>query len=268
MKDLVLGFKYKVIDEIGIGTFGRVFSGINIYTNEKIAIKVEDKNTTKPLLKHETNICKYLNKIDGIPKIRWFGAEPHFIYAVFDLLGDNLVFYKETYRIFRTERVREIGLQLVKIIKKIHDKGILHRDIKPDNIMFDGNGLVHIIDFGLAKRVKMVERNDRTLVGSEHFCSYFVMEGKEYTYRDDLLSVGYVLLYMLLKQLPWENMTVEEIYKMKHREKIIEKCQEYSWLRKYFTYCYDLSFNKQPCYTFVESLFGSQKIQLSNSLKI
>ena len=43
MKDLVLGFKYKVIDEIGIGTFGRVFSGINIYTNEKIAIKVEDK---------------------------------------------------------------------------------------------------------------------------------------------------------------------------------------------------------------------------------
>ena len=79
MKDSIVGFKYKIVEKIGHGSFGAVYRGINMFTLENVAIKIELHKSKKKILKHETQICKYLGKIDGIPRVRWFGKEIEYL---------------------------------------------------------------------------------------------------------------------------------------------------------------------------------------------
>ena len=65
--------KYEIIEKIGIGTFGNIYKGRNIRTNEMVAIKMEEITNEVQLLKNESRLYYYLNKCEGIPKIKWYG---------------------------------------------------------------------------------------------------------------------------------------------------------------------------------------------------
>jgi len=65
--------KYRILTKIGSGSFGSIFKGINIRTNEKVAIKIESISDEMKLLNHESNIYRLLSNIDGVPKIKWYG---------------------------------------------------------------------------------------------------------------------------------------------------------------------------------------------------
>ena len=260
MGDRIIGFKYKLLESIGEGSFGTVYKGLNIFTKENIAIKIEKNSSKRKLLKHETIICKYLNNIRGIPKVRWFGKEQDFVYTVYDLLGKDLVFYKTVNGVFKEKDVNNVALQLLNCLEYIHKKDILHRDLKPDNILFDkdGNGNIYIVDFGLSKRFKVDKKHiehkkDRNIVGSLNFCSINNMMGNECSRRDDLISIGYILLYLTIDNLPWENVKdVETIIKMKTLGNL-ETCN--NTLKKYLNYCYLLKFTETPNYDYLKSVF-------------
>tara|TARA_B100002019_G_scaffold290018_1_gene306838 strand:+ start:671 stop:1564 length:894 start_codon:yes stop_codon:yes gene_type:complete len=209
---LVVEGKYRILSKIGEGSFGKIFQGINSHTDEIVAIKIE-KSSESSLLKNEAKIYKLLEDNPGIPKLRSFGKEGVFNYMVMDLLGKSL----EDCRVdcggtLSLKTVLGLGVQMLRRIETIHENGIIHRDIKPDNFLIkDGSNLVNVIDFGLARRYTdkngnhIKEESGRKLTGTARYASLNVHRGFTPSRRDDLESIGYVLLYLLLGKLPWQS---------------------------------------------------------------
>ena len=140
--------KYKIIEQLGSGSFGSIFKGENVRTKEKVAIKVEPiKNETK-LLKNESTIYQYLGSKPGFPVVKWFGKDKNNYYMVINLLGKSLEQLKLERDGFSLRLTLQIGMQILCLLKTIHDKGLVHRDIKPDNFRIH-DGKVRIIDFGI-----------------------------------------------------------------------------------------------------------------------
>ena len=86
----IINNKYKIISKIGEGSFGSIFKGINIRTNEYVAIKVELIESNTKLLKNESKIYQYLSNNSGIPTVKWFGKNDKIYFMVLNLLGESL----------------------------------------------------------------------------------------------------------------------------------------------------------------------------------
>ena len=140
----LIGNKYEIHNIIGEGTFGRVFKGINIRTKENIAIKIQYKDISK-VLRHEAKIYQHLKDVSGVPQIRNFGSESGFNYLIIDLLDTSLL----GCTLIKEQTIKYM-ISAVNIMEHIHNKGIIHRDIKPDNFLIKTSSqTLYIIDFGL-----------------------------------------------------------------------------------------------------------------------
>ena len=87
--------KYKITEKIGAGSFGEIYKGCNVRTNQYVAIKVEPIKNNTMLLKNESTFYQYLKDIQCIPNVKWFGKDNDNYYMVIDLLGDSLQTLKE-----------------------------------------------------------------------------------------------------------------------------------------------------------------------------
>ena len=269
---LVVEGKYTVDKKLGEGSFGKIFSGINTNTGEKVAIKIE-KNGASSVLRNEAKIYKYLYECQGIPRLRSYGLEGKFNYMVIDLLGHSFEYIREQCGgRLSLKSVLALGMQMLKRIEDIHKAGIIHRDIKPDNFIFNIDGTVlYLIDFGLAK--KYVNSNDehiqiddgRKLTGTARYASINIHKGLTPSRRDDLESIGYTLLYLLIGELPWQSSYNSD---KDLRNNAIGVCKlEYSlWdLFKgypgefiiFINYCRSLQFDEEPDYNYLVNLLGN-----------
>jgi serine/threonine protein kinase len=270
---IIISNKYEILEKLGEGTFGKVFEGINIRSGEKIAIKIQHKDIEN-VLKHEAKLYKYLKDISGIPNIRNYGMESGFNYLILDLLGSSL--YDIEMNLEKTIKYMQKSLN---IIEKIHDKGIIHRDIKPDNFLLDklDGKNIYLIDFGLSKyyfdmnKNHMEERKDRHLIGTAKFSSLNVHNGIEASRRDDLESICYTFISLCGKKLPWEeiinqykssNDTSNKLQLYNEVKKIKEKSLE--WLYdipgEFITillYCRKLKFDEKPNYNYIQGLLNN-----------
>lgn len=264
----IINNKYNIIEKIGEGTFGKVFKAKNIHSNQEVAIKIQHKNIEN-VLKHEAKIYKYLNDISGVPNIRNYGSESGFNYLVLDLLGPSLSEKK-----LSCLNTITFILDAINIIEFIHNKGIIHRDIKPDNFLVNDNTL-YLIDFGLAKYYlhnskHMEERKDKKLIGTAKFSSLNVHNGIEPSRRDDIESLCYSFIVIFGKELPWANL--QDVFTIKNSDNLslqeiylnIKKIKEGSleWLYdipgEFITmllYCRKLNFYEKPNYQYIKSLF-------------
>ena len=113
-----------------------------------------------------------------------------------------------------------IGIQIITRLEQIHRKGFVHRDIKANNFTIgrgDKANIVYIIDFGLAKKYKDLKtgqhiaiRGGKSLVGTARYASIASHDGYEQCCRDDLESLGYLLLYFLRGKLPWQGIQMHD----------------------------------------------------------
>lgn len=215
--------KYELLEKIGQGAFSQIYRGRNIRTNELIAIKIEPKTATIKLLQNETRIYKYLNSSDAthIPIMKWFGVDSTNFYMVISLLGKSLETFKREQPTGRLSLLTtlHIGIQMVRLLKLIHTSQLIHRDIKPDNFLF-GNGeqqeQLYIIDFGFCKKYKSNSFPSKTsnIIGTPKFASISAHELNELSRHDDLESVGYILIYLFMGELAWDNIVDNNIIKM------------------------------------------------------
>ena len=223
----IIANKYEILSKIGEGSFGKVFKGKHILTGEEFAIKIQHKDI-EHVLKHEAKIYKYLHGINGVPLIRNYGTDSGFNYLILDYINISL-----DKTILTHENITKYFINAINIIENIHNKGVLHRDIKPDNFMLkenNGTTKLYIIDFGLAKiflsddKKHIEERNDKKLVGTVKYASINLHNGIEPSRRDDMESLCYTFISIYKKSLLWDD-DIEEYYK-----KSIDKREDISYL--------------------------------------
>ncbi|XP_071726705.1 casein kinase 1-like protein 2 [Rutidosis leptorrhynchoides] len=266
--------KFRLGRKIGSGSFGEIYLGTNVQTNEEVAIKLENVKTKHPQLLYESKLYRILQGGTGIPNVRWFGVEGDYNVLVMDLLGPSLEdLFNFCSRKLSLKTVLMLADQMINRIEFCHSKSFLHRDIKPDNFLM-GLGRranqVYIIDFGLVKKYRdttthqhIPYRENKNLTGTARYASMNTHLGIEQSRRDDLESLGYVLMYFLRGSLPWQGLKAGN--KKQKYEKISEKkvstsiealCRGYpTEFASYFHYCRSLRFEDKPDYAYLKRIY-------------
>ena len=268
--DKIFFKKYRCIEYIAEGSFSLIVKVE--YNNQYYAMKLEDIRKKHNLLSNEASMMIFL-KGPNIPYISTYGSSGGFNLLTMQLLGNNLQTMFEREGSFSLKTVCLLAFQMLSVIEHIHNKGVIHRDIKPENFVLgkepeSNSKYLYLIDFGLSKFFDKNSFNDiitnkKNLTGTPRYASVNAQRGLEQSMRDDLESIGYVLIYFLKGKLPW--MGINDRDQIQKNKKICVRKIETSSsdlcyglpkeFVEYFDYCKNLEFEQKPDYVMLKELF-------------
>jgi len=266
--------KYTLVKKLGEGSFGAIYAAKSLHN--WYAIKLENKNRGQNLLENEAYIMSYLHG-KRIPFIKSFGYSGDYNVLVMELMGKSLeeIFENLPIKKMTVNCVGKLGLQMIEILEYIHNKHIIHRDIKPDNFVM-GKGekskYLYLLDFGLAKKYRSSTTlkhypmtKKKNLTGTARYASINALNGLTQSRRDDLEAVGYVLLYFLRGKLPWQGLHVKnkedryhKIMEIKMETSPYQLCKGFpKEFEEYVEYTRNLEYEKDPDYKYLKNLFNN-----------
>ena len=270
--------KYKPIKKIGQGSFGSIYSVIRIKDKTPFAMKTEKINSHR-ILESEAYYLFTLQGF-GFPKLISFGYIKKYYILIETLLGQSL---RDLLKFFISiTDICLIGMQILDRLEWIHSKDLLYRDIKPENFLMgiDDPNVIYIIDFGLCKKYRSSKTGKHILPkitgkfnGNLKFSSPYVIKGKESSRRDDLISLGYMLIFLFKKELPWDNCISKKFKMSKYFEMIYLKdtngCGKLfknipDELANFIKYSKSLKFEQEPDYSYLRSLLN--KVLFTNNI--
>lgn len=258
--------KYRRI--LGEGSFSKVYEAYD-EKGRQYAIKIENRGGTE-LLENEYKIQSFLLKRD---------EENKYIVPIYDFFSDENKNYMVMKRLhmslgdvikkidisFDDYSIRNVAKKILETLKFIHSNNICHCDIKPENIMIsDDLKNIYLVDYGLAKYYKkngkhIFFKTDINPAGTLRYMSVHSNHNVEISRRDDIISLGYVLVFLQRKSLPWQNIQKDRFKKigeMKLDINFEELCKNcVPELIQYFEYCYGLGFLDEPNYDYLIKLF-------------
>ena len=266
--------KYKLIRKLGQGSFGSIYQAQSKCSNKYYAVKLEEMRQNQFVLEEESIFISYLN-CPRIPKLKTFGYSGSLIILVMELLGDSLdkIFDKLPSRKMSIRCVCNIAYQLLMIFEIIHNCNIIHRDIKPANVAIgfeEKSKFIYLLDFGLSKKYRSSKTKKHfpfvqgnKLIGNARYSSINALDGGTQSRRDDLESLGYLLLYLLLGRLPWQghisHSKEDKYYKIREIKKNTtpeELCQGLPpQIQGYVEYTRNLEYEADPDYNYLKNLF-------------
>lgn len=269
--------KYKLTRFINQGSFGKIFECINTSTSQIFAAKIEklrfDDPTFYETLLLEAKILFDMKGMEGFPKMYYFLKDGEYSFMIMSLLGENLEdLFNLCKKRFSLITVGKLAVLMLDLIEKLHEiGGYVHRDIKPDNFIFDEKQeKLYLIDFGLSKKYidskgKHIEFNKNlNMIGTIRYTSIYSHLGYEQSRRDDLEALGYMLVLFGKGKLPWMNIPIEnktekhkKIGEIKMSSGVEILCEGLPMEFSHFiTHVRGLGFNDKPNYDFLKSLFN------------
>jgi len=277
-QNIIINNKYILHEKIGNGKFGNIFKGIHKKNLQDVAIKLENNDAPIKLLKNETTILNYLynNGCHNLPSVFWYGIYQNKICMVMTLYECSLQDYIKIKQL-TSSKIISIIIQCLDIIESIHNKYVIHRDIKPQNFMIK-NGELFIIDFGFSTFYIDSDKNhipmntSNNIIGTPKYISINIHNGNEPSRRDDLISIGYIYIYLVCGELPWDYIKknnndeqYDEIHILNYKNqqrKLLKSIENIENLFKdtdntiynFLKYCYSLNFIDTPNYKSINHL--------------
>ena len=275
-RGLLLENTWRTETRIGGGAFGEIWLGENRSTGEKVAIKFESTAIKMPQLVIEYNLYMRLRGGVHVPQVysgnhyqnKWY-------YIVMECMGSSLEkLFNQANHHFSKKTCLQLMIQMLYAIEELHNAGIIHRDIKPDNFMFGRKDrgrdkVLCIIDLGLAK--PYLDENNRHIpeqraalaLGTARYMPLSAHNFVAQSRRDDLEAIGFVCIYFLNGALPWQAIDTDnkiernlKIADMKAKMDVNELCRghppEFS---EYFRRVRSLMFAQRPDYKGLRHMF-------------
>lgn len=296
------GGRYLLSHRLGNGSFGDIFEGYDTVRECRVAVKLEKKKVRYPQLEYESKVYRVLHQpplgyngmlhvnkifnkegeedtevppfvVTGIPQVFYYDSEGDYNIMVMELCGPSIEdLFNYCRRRFSLKTVLMIGEQMLHRIQYIHEKGFVHRDIKPENFTFGCGQKAHflyVIDFGLSKLYWDCRKNThipfvdgKPLTGTARYCSANTHRGYEQSRRDDLESIGFLFVYFLKGNLPWQGIQAKDqqlktirIGEKKISTTLEELCKGLpTEFLKYSQYSRELSYQQKPDYDYLRGL--------------
>ncbi|KAM1060341.1 hypothetical protein TB1_024265 [Malus domestica] len=275
---------YKVDRKLGKGGFGQVYVGRRVInTNERtgpgaleVALKFEHKNSKgcsygPPA---EWQIYSTLGGSHGVPRVHFKGQQGDYYVMVMDILGPSLWdVWNNNSHTMSVEMVACIAIEAISILEKMHSRGYVHGDVKPENFLLGPPGTpdekkLYLVDLGLATRWREstsgqhVEYDQRPDVfrGTVRYSSVHAHLGRTGSRRDDLESLAYTLVFLLRGRLPWQGYQGDNKGFLVCKKKMATSPETLCSFnpkpfRQFVEYVVNLKFDEEPNYAKYISLF-------------
>ncbi|XP_009339620.2 phosphoenolpyruvate carboxylase kinase 1-like [Pyrus x bretschneideri] len=207
---------YQLCEEIGRGRFGVVFKAIrngDTFAVKSIHKRIADSGDSldAQCLLTEPKILKLLGSHPNVVNLHDLYEDDDHLHMVLDLCDAPDLYRRVTLRVFSESEAASVMTQLMHAVAHCHSLGVAHRDIKPDNILFDGQERLRLADFGSAENFSEGEKMSG-VVGTPYYVAPEVVAGREYGEKVDVWSCGVVLYVMLAGFPPFYGETAAEIF--------------------------------------------------------
>ena len=215
---------YRILKKLGEGGMGKVYLADDIKLDRKVAMKFLPKEMTvdpdaNRRFKREAHTVAQLNhpniitihEIDEVQGKKYIVSE----YVSEGTLKEKLkVLMEQTDELQKLRDILVIALQIGRGLQKAHEAGIIHRDIKPDNILVDSDGQVKIMDFGLARLSSATSKltKDQTTTGTAQYMAPEQIMAGDIDQRADIWSFGVVLFEMITGELPFKEEFLQALF--------------------------------------------------------
>lgn len=283
----VIIHKYEIIEKIGAGGFSTVYKARHKITGKLVALKIVKVREHSKTILNESKILSFLNReigartTDFFPTIHWYGmfgkmtclATTFFTGSFSDVLRG----------LSTTLDCLDVCSQMIELMHHIHHLNIIHCDVKPDNFLTNDSGKLVLIDFGMARMCvdpdtgeHIPNRVSNTFFGTPKYVSFHLHLGNRPSRRDDLISVGYLMMMVFGFDLQWLDNNFDdskELYDIRHEANLyklelkqLESLISYlaslspmchNYLIPYFKGVYALKYEDAPDYSLYNSIFNT-----------
>lgn len=266
--------RYNIVKSghLGSGHFGDVYLAHHISSGLKVAVKLEHRSGSIAL--REWDVMRSMQG-DGAPRVYYTGRHGRYHVMVMDLLGATLQRLLESRPIKRLpwDTVAVIGAKCVDLLRKLHSKGYVHGDVKPENFLcaycadnsMDPKRGLYMVDLGLASRWRDLTRSSGHIQygqrvdhfsGTVRYASVNAHLGRWLSRRDDLESLAYMMLYLYNGSLPWQGFAGDDknmkVCETKGSFTVDNLCSSAPEVMQYFlAYVRAMRFEEEPDYDYL-----------------
>lgn len=277
--------KYVVLNKIGQGGFSSVYQAQHKNTKKMVALKIVKASDDYNTILHESKILSYMNRDMPsnskrlVPTLHWYGNYGKMTCLATTFYSKSFTYYLQDNTNLDLLKLLDICTQIIQIMYFIHSVFVIHCDIKPDNFMIDEHGKLVLIDFGMARLYvdsgntsqHISNKMSNSLFGTPKYASYNLHLGNKPSRRDDMISVGYLMMTLFNVGLPWSTIDVvdvdKELYNIEHGANVIRRDLKHidaligglanKFLVPYFTEVYALKYDEAPDYAEYNTLFNT-----------
>jgi serine/threonine protein kinase len=213
--------RYVILGELGQGAMGVVYKAQDPRINRLVAIKTirfsddfEEKQAkeVKERFFKEAELAGKLSH-PSIISIHDVGEDYELTYMAMELLeGKDLDYYCQKKNLLPLRRILDIIADVAEALDFAHSHGVIHRDVKPGNIMLQNNGKIKVTDFGIAKAVSSSQTKSGIILGTPNYMSPEQINGMPLDGRSDVFSLGAVFFQLLTGNLPFGGKTITELF--------------------------------------------------------